>query len=142
MWRFEHTQTTSAGPERVWARYVDPTTWPEWDHGTESVTADGPLAVGRRGRLKPKGGPWTSFVVTEAEPGVGFSDVTRLPLAQLRFRHRIEAVPGGSRFTHTVTITGPLAPLFARIVGRTIAAELPTAMATLARLAEDASIAP
>jgi len=140
MWRFEHTETTTATPDQLWARYVDPTTWPEWDHETESVTAEGALAVGLRGRLKPKGGPWTSFLVTEVEPGAGFTDVTRLPLARLQFRHRIEAVPGGSRFTHTVTIGGPLWPLFARVIGRTIAAEMPTAMATLARLAQGATI--
>ena len=141
MWRFEHTETTSAAPEQVWARYVDPTTWPEWDHGTESVTIEGPFTVGARGRLKPNGGPATSFVVTEAEPGAGFADVTRLPLAKLWFRHRIEAGPGGTRFTHTATITGPLAPLFARLIGRTIAAEMPAAMAALGRLAQGASIA-
>jgi Polyketide cyclase / dehydrase and lipid transport len=140
MWRFEHTETTSATPAQLWSRYADPTSWPQWDHETESVTIEGPLAVGARGRLKPKGGPWTSFVVTEAEPGVGFADVTSLPLARLEFRHRIEAVPGGSRFTHAVTISGPLSPLFARVIGRTIAAEMPTAMAALARLATAATV--
>jgi uncharacterized protein YndB with AHSA1/START domain len=142
MWWFECTETTSATPEQLWARYVDPTTWPQWDHGAERVTSDGWLAVGRRGRLKPTGGPWTSFVVTEAEPGVGFADVTRLPLARLEFRHHIEGTPDGSRFTHTVTISGPLSPLFVRLIGRGIAAEMPAVMAALARLAEAASVAP
>jgi len=77
MWRFERTETTSATPEQLWARYVDPTTWPQWDHGAERVTSDGPLS-----------------------------------------------------------------PLFVRLIGRGIAAEMPAVMAALARLAEAASVAP
>ena len=136
MWRFEHTETTSAAPERGWQQYADPTAWPAWDHETESVSIEGPLAVGVRGRIKPRGGPATSFVVTEVDPGRRFADVARLPLARLEFDHRIEPDGTGARFTHSVTITGPLSPLFARVVGRGVAAGLPGAMRELARLAE------
>jgi ligand-binding SRPBCC domain-containing protein len=136
MWRYEHTETTSAPPERVWAHYADPTAWPVWDHETEHVSVEGPMDVGVRGRLKPRGGPATSFVFTHVEPGRGFTDVARLPLARLEFDHRIDPDGDGSRFTHRVTITGPLAPLFARVVGRGVAAGLPRAMRELARLAE------
>lgn len=136
MWALEHTETTAAPPARLWRRYTDPTRWPEWDHGTERVTVDGPLAVGTRGTLKPTGGPTTRFTFTEVVPERGFTDVTRLPLARLTFTHRLEPDGTGCRFTHRVTITGPLAPLFARVIGRTIARELPTAMRALARLAE------
>ena len=40
------------------------------------------------------------------------------------------------QFEHRVTITGPLSPLFARVVGRDVAAGLPAAMRALARRAE------
>lgn len=138
MWTFEHSETTMATPAQLWARYADPTTWPQWDHETARVTVDGPLAVGTKGRLKPVKGPAAGFRVTEATPHVSFSDVTRLPLARLSFSHRIEPYGAGSRFTHAVTITGPLSPLFARLIGRNIAAGLPSAMKALARLAEAA----
>ena len=99
------------------------------------------MAVGTRGRLKPKGGPTTTFEFTHVDPGRGFTDVTRLPLARLplarlEFAHRIDPDENGTRFTHRVTITGPLSPLFARVVGRDVAAGLPGAMRALARLAE------
>ena len=136
MWQFEHTETTRATPDRLWARYADPASWPSWDDGTESVTVDGPMTVGARGRLKPKGGPATTFEFTRVEPGRGFTDVTRLPLARLEFTHRIEADGDGARFTHRVTISGPLSPVFARVVGRGVAAGMPGAMRALARLAE------
>ena len=136
MWQFEHSETTRATPEQLWERYADPASWPAWDDGTESVTVSGPMAVGTRGRLKPKGGPATTFEFTQVEPRRGFTDVTRLPLAWLEFAHRIEPDGDATRFTHRVTITGPLSPLFARVVGRNVAAGLPGAMRTLARLAE------
>ncbi len=138
MWAFDHTETTSASPDQLWARYVEPATWPQWDHEIAAVSVQGPVAVGTRGRLKPVTGPAASFTLTEVTPGVGFTDVSRLPLAQLTLAHHIEATASGSRFTHHVTITGPLAPLFARVIGKRLAAGLPTAMRNLARLAEAA----
>lgn len=37
MWAFEHTETTSATPDQLWARYIEPATWPQWDHGIAAV---------------------------------------------------------------------------------------------------------
>lgn len=136
MWMHQHTETTNATPSQLWACYAEPATWPEWDHETVSVTVRGPMVAGTRGVLKPVRGPATPFVFTEVTPGVSFTDVSRLPLARLTFAHSIEPTATGSRFTHRVTITGPLSPVFARIIGRTVAAGLPTAMRELARLAE------
>jgi len=138
MWMFEHTETTSASPERLWARYAEPGAWPAWDHEIATVTVEGPMAVGTRGRLKPVNGPASRFTFTEVTPEVGFTDVTRLPLARLTFVHSIESTPSGSRFTHRVTIDGPLSRLFARVIGRNVAAGLPIAMRSLAELAETA----
>jgi len=138
MWTYAHTQTSSASPDRLWARYGDPTSWPEWDHEITSVTVDGPMAVGTRGKLKPVGGPAAAFTFTEVTPGAGFTDVTRLPLARLTFHHQIQVEATGCRFTHRASISGPLSPLFGRLIGRKIAAGLPSAMQALARLAEQA----
>ena len=57
MWTFEHAETTSARPDRLWALYMEPMTWPKWDHEIAAVTLQGPVAVGARGRLKPVTGP-------------------------------------------------------------------------------------
>jgi len=138
MWTFEHTETTTATPAQVWARYAEPVTWPEWDPETAAVTLQGPFEAGTRGTLKPVKGPATRFTLTEVTPHVGFTDVSRLPLARLTFTHRIDPTPTGSRFTHHVTLHGPLSPLFARIIGKNIAS-LPAAMRALALLAETAS---
>jgi len=136
MWTFEHAETTTATPAQLWARYAQPTSWPEWDHEIAVVTVAGAMAAGTHGTLKPVKGPTTPFTFSEVIPGVGFTDVSRLPLARMTFVHRIEPIQIGSRFVHRVTITGPLSPLFARVIGRKVAAGLPTAMRELARLVE------
>jgi len=136
MWTFEHTETTSAAPAQLWARYADPSRWPEWDHEIAVVVVQGPMAVGTHGILKPVKDPKTHFTFTEIIPEVGFTDVSRLPLARMTFRHRIDPTPTGSRFTHEVVISGPLSRLFARVIGRNLAAGLPVSMRKLARLAE------
>ncbi len=141
MWTFEHAETTSATPGQLWARYADPITWPEWDHEIAVVTVQGLMAAGTRGTLKPVNGPTTPFTFTEVMPEVGFTDVSRLPLARMTFEHLIEPIPGGSRFLHRVTITGPLSPLFARVIGTKVAEGLPVAMQALARLAESSTAA-
>lgn len=142
MWTFSHTETTAAAPAELWAHYADAVSWPAWDRETEAVTIDGPFAVGTTGTLKPVGGPRTRFVMTEVTPGRSFTDVARLPLARLTFGHRIEPHDGGSRFTHTVTFTGPLAWFFRRVIGRGIAAGLPEAMRRLAALATEPAADP
>ena len=141
MWTCEHAVTTNATPAQVWARYADPRTWPEWDAATERVTLQGPLAVGSRGTLKAVGGPTTRFTLTEVVPETGFTTVTRLPLARLVFRHQIEATATGSHLTHAVTISGPLSSLFGRVIGTSLARDLPGAMNALARLAAGLPVA-
>ena len=142
MWTCEHTVTSHATPAQVWARYAEPRTWPEWDAATEHVTLQGLFAVGSRGSLKPVGGPTTRFTLTEVVPDVGFTNVTRLPMARLEFRHQIEATSTGSRLTHSVTISGLLSPLFARVIGAGVARDLPSAMTALARLAAAVPVVP
>lgn len=138
MWEFRHTETTAATPEQLWRRYADPPTWPEWDHETESVTLDGPFAAGTTGKLKPVGGPKTKFRVLEVTDRRSFTDVSFLPLAKMHFSHTIDPAAGGASITHAVKISGPLSPLFARVVGKRIAAELPQAMRRLGTLATEA----
>lgn len=136
-WTTTHTVTSTASPHAIWARLADVPNWPDWDHGVDWVRLDGPLAPGTKGTLKPDGGPRTPFTVTEVDPGRRMTDVSRLPLARLTFEHTIAPTPqGGATLTHHVTITGPLKALFARLIGRDIAADLPETMGRLVALAE------
>jgi hypothetical protein len=136
MWTFEHTETSSATPEQLWARYSQPATWPEWNQGMTEVAIDGPFATGTKGTLKPAHGPKTRFTLTDVEPLRIFTDVSALPMARLTFTHILEPAGAGVRFTHRATIRGTSSVLFARLIGKNIAANLPVSMRTLARLAE------
>jgi hypothetical protein len=137
MWSSSHTVSSSATADHIWQRYANPTTWPAWDDELEWVRGATSLSVGATGRLKPRGGPACGFTVTEVNPGCSFTDVTSLPsrwlpLARLALRHELRPTADGCTITHDLTITGPLAAVFARLVGRSIAIHLPQTMAKLA----------
>ena len=104
-------------PEALWARWADPDTHPEWSHDLVWVRLEEPLAIGARGHLKPKGGPRSAFTVTELVPDRTFADTTHLLGARLTFRHHAEPATGGALVTVTVTVEGPLARVWARILG-------------------------
>ncbi|MGQ3505134.1 hypothetical protein ACT9SR_13515, partial [Enterococcus faecalis] len=62
---------------------------------------------------------------TELQPGYAMNFRIGLPGASLSFPHRMQATPNGLSVTHAVEISGPLAPVFGLLVGRSIAAGLP-----------------
>jgi hypothetical protein len=140
-WTFQFSVVAKAAqPEHVWPFYADTSRWLEWDHELSDVKLEGPFAAGTKGALKPKDGPRTRFVLSAVEPLKGFSDTSFLPLASMDFEHKLEPVAEGTRLTHIVTIRGPLTFVWRRVIGRKIAAQLPTAMQTLAQLATQAAL--
>ena len=132
----QHTLETTALPSNVWARWADPSSWPEWEEGVEWARLDGEFKVGGRGELKPKGASPAQFTITSLEEGRAFSDQTPLPFARLRFSHRLDATDMGTRFTHVIDVEGPFAWIWASILGPKLRAGLPDAVRKLARLAE------
>ena len=130
------TRISTAAPSAFFGRWADMATWPEWNADTEWVRLDGPFSTGSRGVLKPKGGPKTTFVITELTDRV-FTDVSLLAGARLTFRHTIApTADGGSEVSVTVTLAGPLARLWNLILGKGIAASLDRDLAALAATAE------
>lgn len=78
-----------------------------------------------------------SFALTEVRAGEGFADVTRLPLARMRFEHATAREGDRTRLTQRVTISGLATPVFSRLIGRGIARDLPETLRALGRMAED-----
>lgn len=137
MWPLRHTEITDAPASAVWALWEDVPRWPEWDEGLDAIRLDGPFAVGTPGRISPTGSPSWRFTLITVEPGRRFTDETRLPLCRLRFGHELGAAADGrTAITITVSFHGPLAPLFRRVIGKDIAADLAAQTARLARAAE------
>ena len=106
-----------ATPDAYFARWVQHETWPAWSPDTEWVRVDGPVAVGTRGVLKPRGGPKVKFVVSACTPEREYTDTTLLPGARLVFQHTVEPVEQGSDLRVRITMRGPLAFLWAKILG-------------------------
>lgn len=109
---------STAPPAAFFERWRDVATWPEWNHDTEWVRLDGPFAAQATGVLKPKGGPKVKFVIEQLVENEEFVDVSKMPGARLRFAHLIQVRDdGGSALRVTISITGPLAWLWRRILG-------------------------
>lgn len=133
----EASQVTAASPEEVWRHYERVADWPAWDGSLERSELVGNFTVGSRGRVKPRGGPSSAFVLSGVEPNSRFSVRTRLLFTEVLFEHELEASREGTRITHRVHMSGALAPLVRRLLGPTLARSLPLAVAALARMAVD-----
>lgn len=120
-----------ATPERVWEVMSDVERWPEWTETVTAVTrldADS-LGLGSRVKIEQPKLPATEYVVTEFDPGQGFTWVATGPGVRTTARHRIEA-RGYSRATVRLAVdqAGPLGVVmgglfFRRLTNRYLAAE-------------------
>lgn len=133
---FEHTVETTAPAERIWQLWTDVAGWPRWDTALVAAQLDGPFAHNARGRLQSKGSPESVFTVIELEPGRTYTFAVPLLFAELRVRRALTPTPTGTRYTHEVSLVGPLGWLFGLLLGRQFRAMLPGVMERLRQLAE------
>ena len=107
MWSTHYSAQTKASPSAIWKLWHNVQTWTDWDHEISYCKIEGDFQEGVKGRLKPKGGPETKFVLTYVEPMKGFSDRSFLPLATVDFIHKIESRDGKVFIEHRVEMKGP-----------------------------------
>lgn len=125
MWHHRYEETTDLGCDDLWPVLADVARWPEVDHNIEYLTIHSPPGPGVPFVLKPKGGPRLNFVIGEFEAPSRYADVCRMPFATMRTRHSLLPLAMGTVIRVDIEITGPLAPLWGRLVGRRHAAGLP-----------------
>ena len=102
----------------VWARaYSDASAWPVWNDALAAASLDEPFIVGSRARVRFRTGLRLRFTLTEVEPERVFTDESRLPGARMGHRHELQPTPDGVRLVNTIYICGPLARLWARVLG-------------------------
>lgn len=131
--------TSTAPPPAFFERWADMATWPEWNLDVDWVRLDGPFAQGATGTLKPKGGPKVRFVVESLVQDKEFDDVSRLAGARLTFAHRVTETAGGGCTVHVqITMSGPLAWLWKRILGKGLRSSVQPDLERLARVVEAA----
>jgi len=130
------TIKTSAGPETIFALWADVNHWSDFDHGIEWARLVGSFEAGGCYTIRPKGGPTVKATILVVEPYKTFVDVSHLPGAKLRFEHIIREQQGHSTVTITMSISGPLAWLWAKILGKNQQADLEKSTASLIAKAE------
>lgn len=128
--------TSTASPSAFYARWIDHSTWTQWDTDTDWVRLDGPAAQGTQGVLKPNNGPKTRFTIAVLDPDKEYTDESSLLGATLRFQHLATTSDQLTELTARVTLTGPLARLWAMILGKDFAESVPTALQRLIELVE------
>lgn len=124
----------------VWARaYADASAWPTWNDALAAASLDEPFVVGSRARVRFRTGLRLRFTLVEVEDGRLFTDESRLPGARMGHRHELEPTDDGVRLVNTIYIDGPLARLWAPILGPQAKRGLPGWQRRAAELAADAS---
>lgn len=124
MWHHTFEQQTDVASERIWSVLANVAGWADVDRNIQHIEiAEAPRA-GVSFKLKPKGGPTLSFVIGDFEPPSTYSDVCKMPFAEMKTLHTIES---GQKTTVRVRIeiTGPLAGFWGYVVGRKHARGIP-----------------
>lgn len=97
--------------------YADASAWPLWNDALASAELLGPFTVGSRARVRFRTGLRLRFTLVEVEPERVFTDESRLPGARMGHRHELEPLSEGVRLVNTIYIRGPLARLWALVLG-------------------------
>jgi hypothetical protein len=109
-----------ANPAIVWRIVAEVERWPEW---TPTITRvqrldEGPLRLGSRARIWQPRLPVAMWEVTDLEQESGFTWVSSSPLVRVTAGHWIEPHAGGSRVSLSVSFSGLLGSLVARLTRR------------------------
>lgn len=113
----ERSIDIDAPADVVWSVMRDGARWPEWTASVTSVQplGEGPLAVGRRYRIKQPKFPPAVWEVTELEEGRGFVWVSRSPGIRVFAGHSVTPLGTGARATLSLRYEGPLGGILARM---------------------------
>lgn len=132
MWTHEHSTDTPLAPEPIWRVLSDVDRWTDWDTSMDSVTLQGPLAVGTAVLMTPKGQEPIRSVITELRDNELHADETVFGGVTLRFSHALARLPdGGTRVTFRVEIDGEGADATGPELGPAITEDFPDAIRAL-----------
>lgn len=132
----KHTEETKATPADIWKVWADVMNWNTWDHGIEWSSLDGDFVEGTTGTLQVKEGPLVHLKLTHVEPLKMFVDETKLFLARIIDSHYIIHSEEKIQVVHQIEMKGPLAFLFAYLIGRSMKKNLPQEMRSMVKKAE------
>jgi uncharacterized protein YndB with AHSA1/START domain len=137
MWKIEQTEVTTASPDAIWDVITDIDRWSRWNPGVRASHLDGPIQAGSSGRLTLPNGRRLGFTLEEAKAQSSLVFAVSWPGLHQRFLYTIApTLTSGARVSMAATMTGPLAPILSRLVGRVIGRNLPVAVQQLVAAAE------
>jgi polyketide cyclase/dehydrase/lipid transport protein len=126
MWTGSYSQRVSGlSAEKIWRVWTDVNRWNEWQDDLEFARLQGEFRNGATFQLRPKGGPNVKVELVNVEPNINYTDLTRFPLAKMTGSHDLIQRGNELEVRTTMTVTGPLAFLWSRIVAKGIVAALP-----------------
>ncbi len=112
-----HAEVVTSRAAKVWQLWTTPTMWGAWDDGLREASLNGPFIVGAQGTVTSHGGRVSTFFVTTVDEGRRCVYEVPLVGARLVLDRTIEgSVP--SRVRHSVAFVGPLAWVWALVLGR------------------------
>ena len=136
---YGRSRASTASPSAVWRVWSDPDTWHEWNPNVRRMTMHGPFADGTTGEMATNAGRTHAITLANVQPGRSFEVHTSvLPLTRFTFHCEVAASGPGSTVSQSVSMSGPLAPVFGPLAGERIAASFEPLLEGLARKAEAA----
>lgn len=129
MWQKTFQKTYSnVNPKAIWQLWTDVNNWPQWHSDLEACHLEGPFEVGNHFYLQPKGVKPVRIILTEIIEGKSFTDRTDFFGAKMYDTHEMGVTEAGVHLTSTITVKGPLAWLWVKLVAQNVAAGVPEEM--------------
>lgn len=116
-----YSAVTSHSPDSVFSLWANPAGWPSWDSEVREVEFSGVAELGGQGKMRPASGPAATFLITVFDQDRVFSNASSLPGAKLIFEHRVAPAGDGAELEVSVGVDGFLAPLWQRILRKSLA---------------------
>jgi hypothetical protein len=118
MFEAESSRSTQTPASAVWARWVKPTRWAEWDPRVKSAEAESELEVGTPIKVWLGKGGSVRQEVAALEPGRRLVTEYSLPGARVGHEHVVEPRGAGSDVHHRIYVEGVFGGLWAMMLGR------------------------
>ena len=126
MWSSNYTQRVRGiDAQRIWDVYSDVEGWSTWQEDVEYAQLEGSFDAGGVIQFKPKGGPKVRIELTEVLAPTRFVDTTRFPLARMIDVHEFIATDDGLEIRNQISMVGPMAWVWRKLVGEAVAKGLP-----------------
>jgi len=114
----QESDSTQTPASAIWARWINPNRWSDWDPRVASATAETDLEVGTQVRVKLRKGGTVRQHVVALEPGRLLVTEYALPGARVGHEHIVEQRGTGAEVTHRLYVAGPMSGLWALMLGR------------------------